>query len=110
MDQYTLVANDILYLAYYLKEKDPTTGSITAYDLSSSNSIWFRMRRYNETINSVSGTMSTLTSPANSLGFCRILATIPSTIGNYYSEVEVYEATERITWKGPTYQIIEELG
>jgi hypothetical protein len=109
MDQYTLVAGDVQYLSFYLKEKDPTTGSITAYDLSSASSIWFRMREYNTTINTLSLQMSTVSSPSCTLGFCRVLATIPSE-GNYSSEIEVYESTQRITWKGPTYQIIEELG
>ena len=110
MPEHTLISNDILYLAFYLQEEDPTTGSSTYYNLSGASSIWFRMRKYGNTINAISGAMSTVVTPSNALGYCRILATIPSTIGTYYSEVEVYTSSERITWIGPVYKIKEELG
>ena len=106
MDQFTLVANEILYLAYYLKEKDPTSGSITPYDLSSANSIVFALREYNSTINTLTLTMSTVSSPSCTLGYCRVLATIPDA-NNYYSQIHVYTSTEKLTWDGPQY-IVEE--
>jgi hypothetical protein len=109
MDQYTLVSGDVYYLSFYLKERDPTTGSVTPYDLSTANSIWFRMREYGQSTNTISVQMSTVSSPSCTLGFCRVLATIPSA-GKYYSEVEVYEGTENKTWKGPVYIIKEALG
>ena len=106
MDQFTLVANEILYLAFYLKEKDPTTGSITPYDLSSANSIVFALREYNSTINILTLTMSTVSSPSCTLGYCRVLATIPAA-NNYYSQIHVYTSTATLTWDGPQY-IVEE--
>ena len=106
MDQFTLVANEILYLAFYLKEKDPTTGSITPYDLSSANSIVFALREYNSTINTLTLTMSTVSSPSCTLGYCRVLGTIPDA-NNYYSQIHVYTSTEKLTWEGPAY-IVEE--
>ena len=108
MDQFTLVANEILYLAFYLKEKDPTTGSITPYDLSSANSIVLALREYNSTINTLTLTMSTVSSPSCTLGYCRVLATIPGA-NNYYSQIHVYATTEKLTWEGPTYTVEERI-
>lgn len=109
MTQYTLIANDILYISFYLKEKDPSTGSITPYDLSSANSIVVRIRQYRTSTNTLELAMSTIATPAASLGFCRVLATVPSA-GTYSSEVQVYDAGEAITWRGPVYIVDEELG
>ena len=108
MDQFTLVANEILYLAYYLKEKDPTSGSITPYDLSSANSIVFALREYNSTINTLTLTMSTVSSPSCTLGYCRVLATIPDD-SNYYSQIHVYTSAEKLTWDGPMYVVEERI-
>lgn len=108
-DQFTLTTNDIKYIEFYLKEEDTVSGSITCYDLTTQNSIWFRMRKYGSSTNAVSGAMSTIASPHATLGYCRILSTIPS-VGTYSSEVEVYESTEQLTWDGPIYIIKGELG
>jgi len=109
MSQYTLISGDIQYISFYLKEEDPTSGSITAYDLTTQNSIWFRMRSYGDITNTLSLAMSTVSTPNATLGYCRVLATIPSR-GTYSSEVEVFESTEHITWEGPVYIIKEALG
>jgi len=106
LDQYTLVSGDVQYLSFYLKEKDPTTGSISAYDLSSASTITFRMRRYGTTINTIEENMSIVDA---SSGYCRILVTVP-TSGRYFSEVEVQESLQNITWTGPLYIVVEELG
>jgi hypothetical protein len=110
MTECTLVANDILYMSYYLKEENPITGSITPYTLVTATSIILRMRQYNSTINTINVTMSTLATPSNTLGYCRALVTIP-TAGTYTAEVEVYEALERITFPCQIiYKVISELG
>lgn len=109
MNEHTVTTNDIQYISVYLKEKDLTTGSISYYDLSTANSIVFRMREYGETINTISTTMSTLSSPANTLGFCRCLATFPAE-GTYSTEIEVFEGVQKITWVGDIFVVIGELG
>ena len=110
MTQYTLVSADVLYIAFYLKEEDPTTGSITAYDLSTASSIVFSMRNYNASTNTISGTMETIniTGSLNTDGFIRKLCTIPS-VGTFRSEVEVFSGAEKVTWKGPIYLVTSEL-
>ena len=109
MSQYTLIAGDVQYLSYYLKEKDPTSGSITYFNLTTQDSIWFRMRKYGESTNTLSLAMGTVSSPHATLGYCRVLVTVP-VAGTYSSEIEVYETTERLTWPGNIYVIKEALG
>uniref|UniRef100_A0A6M3XLX3 Uncharacterized protein n=1 Tax=viral metagenome TaxID=1070528 RepID=A0A6M3XLX3_9ZZZZ len=109
MNEHTVTTNDIEYISVFLKEKDRTTGSITPYDLSIASSIVFRMRQYGETINTISVVMNTISSPANTLGFCRCLATFPA-VGTYSSEIEVSEGVQRITWTGDIFIVIRELG
>jgi hypothetical protein len=109
MSQYTLVANDVLYIAFYLKEEDPIYGSITPYDLSSASSIYFRLREYNSSTNALNALMNTLPSPSNTLGYCRVMVTVPSS-GTYTSETEVYVNNLHTTWKGPVYIVEGELG
>jgi len=106
MNAIDVFEGDVLYLTFYLKEKDLTTGSITYYDISGANSIVFRMRKYGETVNTISSTMEIVT---GSLGHCRVLTTIPSS-GTYSSEIEVYEGSQHITWQGPVYNVLEALG
>jgi len=106
----TIKAGDIQYLAFYLKERDRTTGSITAYNLASASTITFRMKLYGSTVNALTITMSTVSSPSNTLGYCRGLATIPTVLGNYTSEIEVSISPEVKTWEGPKYYIVEQFG
>lgn len=111
MTECTLTSNDIVYLGYYLKEKDPTTNIITAFDLTSASSIVFRMRLYGSTVNTINVVMATMNieGSLNTDGYCRVLCTIP-TGGTYCTEVEYFTPAERLTWKGPTYFIETELG
>jgi len=102
----TLVANDVLYLSFYLQEKDNLTGSITYYDLSTANSIVFRMRKYGSSTNAISEPMEIVTA---TLGYCRVKVTVP-TAGTYYSEIEVFETSQNITWTGPIYYVKRPLG
>jgi len=97
---------DVLYLSFFLKEKDLTTGSITYHDISGASSIVFRMRKYDTSTNTISTTMEIVT---GTLGYCRCLVTIPSS-GTYNSEIEVYEGSQHITWEGPIYNVLEALG
>jgi len=106
MSQITLVENDIQYLGFYLKEQDKITGSITPYDLSNASSIVFRMRKYGETANAIETTCEIVEA---SKGYCRALVTIPPP-GTYYSEVEVYESAQHITWIAPIYVVKSQLG
>ena len=104
--QYTLTANDIEYLYFYLKEKDPTTGSISYYNLKGANSVVFRMRRYGSSSNTIETTVEVVT---GTLGYCRCLVTVPPS-GTFSSEIEVFNDPLKLTWEGPTYVIREELG
>ena len=106
MTQFTVTTNDVFYIGYKLKEKDPTTGSITFYTLDTASSIVFRMRLYGATANAIEAQMETVDA---STGYCRALVTIP-VAGDYYSEIEVYETTGPITWKGSIYHVESELG
>ena len=106
--QDTLKTGEVLYLEFYLQEKDPTSGSITGYDLSSSSSIVFSMREYNSTINTLTLTMSTVTSPSCTIGFCKVLATIPA-VNEYYSQICVYMPLEKLVWNGPVYKVEKRL-
>jgi len=101
-----LVESDIKYLTFYIMEKDPISGSLSYYDLSGASSIVLRLRKYNETSNALEVTM-VVTNPT--LGLCRVLATIPPA-GRYESEIEVYEAEEHNTWKGPVLKVRSQLG
>jgi len=105
----TLVERDVYNIGFYLKQEDPTTGSLTPYTLATASSIVFRMRDYDSTVNTVSAVMGTVASPSNTLGYCKALVTIPVN-GTYSSEVSVYESTDIITWEGPKYYVVPELG
>lgn len=109
MAETTLVANDVLYLSFYLKEEDATTGSITAYNLSGANNIIFRMREVNATINTINAAMETIASPSATLGYCRVLVTIPSA-GTYNAEIEIYEVLNNVTFKCQTYKVLSDFG
>ena len=106
MTKYTLTQSDILYLSFYLKDEDPISGSITAYDLSEAKTINFYMRKYGATTNTIATTCEIVTA---TLGICRAKVTVPVE-GEYYGEVEVIEADQRVTF-GPIYfKVREELG
>jgi hypothetical protein len=107
MNQFTLIAGDIQYLSFYLKEEDNMSGSITYADITLASSIVLRLRKYGESTNTVMGTCEILD---GTLGKCRMLVTIPTITGDYQSEVEVFIGGERLTWKGNTYYIHNELG
>jgi hypothetical protein len=64
------------------------------------------MRKYGEAANAVE-TMCEIVDASK--GYCRVLVTIPPA-GIYYSEVEVFESTQHITWVGPTYIVKSQLG
>lgn len=104
MGQSTLIANDVQYVSFYIKEKDETTGSITVYDLSSASSIVFTMIDYRTGVTTLELTMSTVPSPSCTLGFCRVFCTIPA-VGTYSTRVKVYDAGEGLTWKGPVITV-----
>lgn len=106
-DEFTLYQNDVHYLSFYLKEKDPTTGSVSAYDLSSASSVVLTIRKYGSTLNS--STISLTFSSSPTTGYCRGLSTISWGTGKYYSQVEVFEGLQKITWSGPTYIVAKEL-
>lgn len=106
-DEFTLYLNDVHYLSFYLKEKDSTTGSITAYDLTSASSVVLTVRKYGTTINS--STISLTFSSAPTTGYCTGLSTINWGNGKYYSQVEVFSGLEKITWEGPVYIVVGEL-
>jgi len=101
-----LIEGDVQYLAFYLTEKDMITGSLGYYDLSNVSSIVFRMRRYGETANAIETACEIVDA---SKGYCRALVTVPPA-GYYYSEVEVFESGQHITWIAPTYIIKSQLG
>ena len=106
MSAISVTEGDVLYLSFYLKDKDPVTGSITYHDISGASSIVFRMRKYYSSSNTIETTMEVVT---GTLGYCRVLVTIP-TEGTFSSEVEVFEAGQNITWEGPVYVVRGELG
>jgi len=106
MTKYTLTESDILYLTFYLKDKDGITGSITPHDLSNAQTINFYMRKQGASTNTISNTCEIVT---DSLGICRVKVTVPVN-GDYVGEVEIIEAGQRITF-GPVYFVVrEELG
>jgi hypothetical protein len=110
-EPFTLVAGDVHYLSFYLKDKDVTTNSITYTNLSDTSSIVLRMRKYGASTNCIEVNCYTVTTPSNTLGFCRALVTIPAESGEYYSEIEVfYGDGQHATWKGNTYYIQPALG
>lgn len=106
MAQYNLVKGDVQYFAFYLKEKDPTSGSITSYDLTTASSIVFSLKKYNASSNTIDVTMTVITP---TLGYCRVLGTVPIALGAYSSQVEVFETLQRLTWIGPEYNVLDEL-
>ena len=101
MSRYTLTEGDILYLTFYLKDKDPISGSVVPHNLSSAESINFYMRKYGANANAISTNCEIVSA---TLGICRTLVTVP-VYGNYYSEIEVTEAEEKITF-GPIYFVV----
>jgi hypothetical protein len=109
-DRETIKAGDVQYFNFYLKERDRNTGSITPYNLNGSGTITFRMKVYGNTVNALTLTMSTVSIPSNTLGYCRVLATVPTILGNYTSEIEVNISPEIKTWEGPKYYIVEQFG
>lgn len=94
-----VTSGDVLYLEFYLKDEDPTTGEVTPHDLSLVNSVVFKMYKYGENTLTLEATMDVI-SPSE--GYVRALVTIPPG-GTYFSEVVVNKAPERITWIGPTF-------
>ena len=112
VERNTVTTGDIDYVAFFLKEKDKPTGSLTYYDLTGMSSIVFRMRAIGASTNAISATMSTVAGDAtlsNTLGYCRVKVTFP-TAGEYVSEVEVFITGGNKTWKGPYYVIETALG
>jgi len=106
MSQIDVYEGDITYISFYLKDENPITGSITYHDITTANSIVFRMRKYGDTINTIEEEMDIVT---GTLGYCRVLVTIPPS-GTYSSEVEVFETSGHITWTGPVFNVLEALG
>jgi hypothetical protein len=106
----TLVALDIEYLSFYLKDKDTIAATTLPTDISSANSIVLRLRLEGEATNSVNVPCSIVT---GTLGYCKAMVTIPAVTDNTncQSEVEVFFSNgEIITWIGNTYVIVPELG
>jgi hypothetical protein len=64
------------------------------------------MRKYGETANAIETTCEIVDA---SKGYCRVLVTIPPA-GYYYSEVEVFESAQHVTWIAPTYIVKSQLG
>jgi len=107
MIERTLVAGDIQYLEFILKDVDLVTGSVSVHNLSYADTITFRLRKYGETINTIEANCEVVSA---SEGKCRVLVTIPTEIGSYHGEVEVVEGQNVITWKGLYYRIVRQLG
>ena len=105
MTELTIVQGDQKYITFKLREPDGTTPT----DISGADTINFRMKKYGETTLSASGTCSIVDGTA---GTCRYFMTTLDTArtGNFYSEVEVIEGNEIITWIGPTIKIVDQLG
>jgi len=105
----TLVSGDIVYLSFYLKEKDPLSGSISYYDITDAQTINLRLRKYGETVNAIETTCEVIT---GTLGYCRAKVTVPvvSSPTTYEGEVEVIEAGQITTWKNVNYIITPQLG
>ena len=101
MTKYTLTEYDVVYLTFYLKEKDPITGAISPYDLSYAHTINFYMREMNSSTNIISSTCEIVT---DTLGICRIKVTVPVS-GDYIAEIEVQEIAQTITF-GPQYFVV----
>lgn len=106
MVSHTVAAGDSDYVTFYLKDKNPTTGSITFHDLSSANSVNFYLRKYGEPTNYALSPMAIVTA---SLGYVRCLVNFPATLGTYYSQIRIFDGLSTITWKGPVYEIEEGL-
>ena len=102
---HTLVENDVHYISVYLMEEDPITGNLRYFDLSDATTVIFRMKKYDGAI-SVEVNMEVVNS---TLGYCRSLVTIPPE-GKYKSEIEVRIGSQTITWLGPKFQVVEEIG
>lgn len=106
----TLVAGDIQYLSYYLRNVNKINGSITYQDLTNSDTITFRLRKFGETVNAIDVVASIVDS---TIGYTRALVTIPTVSegADYYSEVEVkFTDGQILTWIGNTYYIKPQLG
>jgi len=102
---YKVTENDIVYLTFYLKDKDPITGSISPHNLSSALTISFYLRAYDANVNTIETTCEVVNA---SQGICRTRVTIPAH-GDYYGEVEVIEPKTRITWTDFYLEVREEL-
>ncbi|RLF22429.1 MAG: hypothetical protein DRN15_09060 [Thermoprotei archaeon] len=87
-------------------EKDGITGSLTYYDLSDISGIVFRMKKYGASSPTIEANMEVVSA---SLGYCRVKVTIP-TSGKYYSEIEVRESGQTITWIGDIYHVVRGIG
>jgi len=109
MSSRTLVSGDIVYLSFYLKEEDPLTGSISCYDITSAQTINFRLRKYGELTNTIESTCEVV---IGTLGFCRVKVTVPivSYPTAYEGEIEVIEPGQITTWKNINYIITPQLG
>jgi len=105
MSECTLVENDVQYLSFYLMDKDRVTGSISYHDLSNVEGIVFRMKKYGATSYTISASMEVVNA---TLGYCRVKVTIPAS-GKYYSEIEVREDGQTITWIGNVYHVVREI-
>jgi len=105
----TLVAGDIVYLAYYLKEKDLITGSISYFDITNADTITLRIREYGLSSNTIETTCQIVT---GTLGYCRAKVTVPivSTPTYYQGEVEVVSSGQITTWKNLNYLVTPQLG
>jgi len=103
---HTLVANDVHYISVYLLERDPNTGDVSYFNLSDANAVVFRMKKYGSGAIAVEKNMEVVNA---TLGYARVLVTIPSE-GEYKSEIEVRTGSQTITWLGPKFQIVEEIG
>ena len=103
---HTLVENDVHYISVYLVEQDPNTGNTSYYDLSDASAVIFRMKKYDSGAIAIEKEMEVVNA---TLGYARVLVTIPLE-GKYKSEIEVRVGSQTITWLGPKFQVVEEIG
>jgi len=97
--------NDIVNLTFYLRDKDPITGSISPHNLSCALTISFYLRAYDANVNTIETKCEVVNA---NLGICRTRVTIPAH-GDYYGEVEVIEPETKITWTDFYLEVREEL-
>mgnify|MGYP000545343226 CR=1 FL=1 len=103
---HTLVEKDVHYISVYLMEQDSNTGDINYFDLTDANEVVFRMKKYDSETITLEKEMEIVNA---TLGYCRVLVTIPLE-GDYKSEIEVRIGSQTITWLGPKFQVVEEIG